>query len=172
MSEVEVLYEGRFLRVCRRGRWEYAERTNAAGAVVIVAVTPDDRVLITEQIRPPVNDRVLELPAGLIGDRSPDEGYRDAAVRELEEETGFRAGEISLLTDGPSTAGLTSEHVILVLASQLTRVGPGGGDDTEDIQVHEVPRAKVNDWLARRHSDGALIDPKVYAGLYFLFRDP
>ena len=171
MSEVEVLYEGRFLRMCRRGCWEYAERTNAVGAVVIVAVTPDDRVLLTEQARPPVNDNVLELPAGLIGDQSDQEDYRAAAIRELEEETGFRASEITALTDGPSTAGLSNERVILVRASRLERVGPGGGDDTEDIRVHAVPRTEVDEWLARRHADGALIDPKVYAGLYFLFRD-
>lgn len=171
MTTAEVLYEGRFLRVCRRGRWEYAERTNAVGAVVIVAVTPDDRVLLTEQARPPVNDSVLELPAGLIGDQSFDENFRDAAIRELEEETGFRAGEIRLLTDGPSTAGLSNEHVILVRASHLERVGPGGGDETEDIRVHAVPTTEVDAWLARRHADGTLIDPKIYAGLYFLFRD-
>ena len=171
MSAVEVLYEGHFLRVCRRGRWEYVERSNATGAVVIVAVTDDDRVLLTEQVRPPVDAPVLELPAGLIGDQPGEENYREAAVRELEEETGFRAADISLLTDGPSAAGLSNEQVVLVRASGLKRVGPGGGDDTEDIQVHEIPRDEVGDWLAQRRAQGTLIDPKVYAGLYFLFRD-
>ncbi len=171
MTTTEVLYEGQFLRMCRRDRWEYVERTNASGAVVIVAVTPDGRVLLTEQPRPPVDAPVLELPAGLIGDQPFDENYQDTAIRELEEETGFRADEITTLTDGPSTAGLSNETVILVRASKLERVGPGGGDDTEDIRVHEIPCSEVDDWLARRRADGALIDPKVYAGLYFLFRD-
>ena len=170
MSAVEVLYEGKFLRLCRRGRWEYAERTGATGAVVILALTPDDCVLLTEQIRPPVDAPVLELPAGLIGDQPGEENYRDTAIRELEEETGYRSSEITLLTDGPSTAGLSNEQVFLVRAGGLERIGPGGGDDTEDIRVHAIPRTEVHDWLAKWRADGALIDPKVYAGLYFLFR--
>lgn len=168
MPTEETLYEGQFLRVCRRGRWEYAERTNARGAVVILAVTPDDRVLFTEQFRPPVEDRVIELPAGLVGDQPGEENVHDAAMRELLEETGYRATRIRPLTDGPSTAGFSNERVALVRALDLEQAGPGGGDASEDIRVHEIPRETVHAWLEERHAAGALIDPKVYAGLYFL----
>ena len=171
MPASDILFEGRFLRLRRRGSWEYAERTNAAGAVVIVAVTSDDRVLFTEQTRPPVDARVVELPAGLIGDQPGEHDYRTTARRELEEETGYRASRITLLTEGPSTAGLSNEHVVLVRAEGLERVGAGGGDDSEDITVYEIRREQIDGWLEQQRAEGLLVDPKVYAGLYFLSRD-
>jgi ADP-ribose pyrophosphatase len=58
-----------------------------------------------------------------------------------------------------------------VRARGLTRVGPGGGDSTEEIIVHHVPRAGVAAWLADRAAAGYSLDPKLYAGLYFLERD-
>jgi ADP-ribose pyrophosphatase len=65
---------------------------------------------------------------------------------------------------------MTSEVLTFFAAHDLVRVSPGGGDDSEDIVVHEVPRAAVHDWLAQRHAEGVMADPKVYAGLYFLDR--
>ena len=61
--------------------------------VAIIAVTDEDKLLLVEQHRPPVNQTVLELPAGLVGDLSdhPMEDLEQAAQRELLEETGYRA---------------------------------------------------------------------------------
>ena len=61
----ETRYEGDWLRVVRRGKWEYAERTHGEGmAVIIVAVTPGDGLLFVEQFRVPTGSRTIELPAG------------------------------------------------------------------------------------------------------------
>lgn len=165
----ETLYGGRFLRLMRRGRWEYAERVNPGGAVVIVAVTPDGDLLLTEQYRAPLGRPVIELPAGLVGDTPgrETEAWEAAAARELEEETGWRAGRFERLTEGPTTAGLSNETAILVRAFDLVRVGDGGGDATEDITVHAVPLVEAPAWLAAREREGIPLDPKVYAGLYF-----
>lgn len=168
----DVLGAGRFLRLVREGHWEWAERTNAHGVVVIVALTPADEVLFVEQHRIPVGARVLEMPAGLAGDDpgSAGEALATAAGRELEEETGWRAGRIEWLTHGPVSAGMTSEVLTFFLARDLARVSAGGGVEGEDIVVHAVPRSGAHAWLAERHAAGVLADPKVYAGLYFLER--
>ena len=51
-------------------------------------------------------------------------------------------------------------------------MGPGGGDETEDIRVHEIPRTDAAAWLSARMREGYSIDPKLYAGLWFLDRNP
>ena len=113
--------------------------------------------------------RVIELPAGLAGD-APGQAGEDlaqAARRELYEECGYEAGQLELLTEGPPSAGLSSEYISLFKATGLRQTGPGGGDASEAITVHKVPLAEVHAWLEARRGEGLMIDPKVYAGLYF-----
>lgn len=166
----EVLASGKFLRLVRRDGWEWAERTNTSGVVVIAALTPAGEVLLVEQDRMPVGARVLEMPAGLAGDvaGAEDEALAEAARRELVEETGWDAEHLEEVTGGPVSAGMTSETLTFFRATGLRRVGNGGGDPSEDIVVHAVPLAGVEAWIRARQSEGVLVDPKVYAGLYFL----
>jgi ADP-ribose pyrophosphatase len=173
MTETETLFNGRWLRLKRRGTWEYAERANPGGAVIVVAVTAGDEVVFVEQYRVPIMARTIEMPAGLIGDLHGHD-HEDAvasAQRELEEETGYRAERIEFVMEGPSSAGMSNEMVTFVRAFGLTKVGAGGGDEGENITVHLVPRATCARWLAQKMSEGYSIDPKLYAGLYFLDRD-
>ncbi len=167
-----VLCSGRFLNLVREGRWEYADRTNATGAAIIVPVTDAEEVVLVEQYRIPVHARTLEFPAGLIGDveHLSSEANAEAARRELIEETGYDATLIEALTHGPASSGLTSETVTLFLATGLRRVGNGGGVEHEEIVVHEVPLREIHEWLDRKAGAGLLIDPKIYAGLYFVHR--
>ena len=76
----KVLASGKYLRLLAQGHWEFAERVNATGAVVIVALTDEGRLLLVEQYRIPVGCPVIELPAGLVGDvpetESPAPGIR------------------------------------------------------------------------------------------------
>ena len=166
----ETLYEGEYLRLRRRGSWEYAERTNASSAAIIVAVTPDD--CIVKQYRVPFACRSIEMPAGLVGDLGDDESIETAAVRELLEETGWQAGHVEVLMTGPSSSGMSNELVAFVRARDLVRVHAGGGDETEDITVHEIPRAQAAAWLDAKRREGFSIDPKLYAGLWFVERNP
>ncbi|HQX25310.1 MAG TPA: NUDIX hydrolase [Pseudomonadota bacterium] len=173
MTETETLFNGRWLRIRKRGTWEFAERTNPGGAVIVVATTDADEVLFVEQYRVPIECLTIEMPAGLVGDLEGQahEGVVETAQRELEEETGYRAGRIDFVMAGPSSAGMSNEQVAFVRARGLQRVGAGGGDETEEIVVHHVPREGVAAWLAGRAAAGYSIDPKLYAGLYFLERD-
>jgi len=162
---VRVLYEGEFLRLLRRRHWEYVERANSSGVAVIVAVTAESELLLVEQYRLPVAQPVIELPAGLVGDIEADESLLEAAQRELIEETGYRAERMEVLAEGPTTAGLSNEVTTFCAAHGLTRVGPGGGDASEDIVVHPVALGKLREWLKDREQRTA-IDPKLYAGLW------
>lgn len=170
MTETETLCNGKWLRLKRRGRWEYAERTNPGGGVMIIAVTPEDRLLFVEQYRPAIESMTIEMPAGLVGDvaTSSGESAVDAAHRELVEETGYRAGRIDFLMEGPTSAGMSNEILAFVRAHDLVRVEAGGGDETEEIIVHEVPRREAAAWLVERIRAGYSIDPKMFAGLYML----
>lgn len=170
MSDEKTLYQGRFLRLVQCGRWEYVQRSNARCGVVVVAVTPDGRVLMVDQYRAPLRKRVIEMPAGLVGDDAggEDEPVERAALRELWEETGWRAERVEWLTEGPPSPGLASEQLVFCRAHGLAPDGPGGGDEFEDIRVHAVPAAGFTAWLAERREAGCLIDPKVYTGLFFI----
>lgn len=166
----KTLWEGKFLAIKSRKRWEFADRPGTTGIVVIVPVTSDEELLLVEQYRPPVDARVIELPAGLAGDLADarDESLQTAAERELLEEAGYAGGSWKSLTSGPPSAGLSSEVVTFFLADGVTRQTDGGGDASEDIQVHRIPLASLPEWLETACERGAMVDPKVYAGLYFL----
>jgi ADP-ribose pyrophosphatase len=168
------LFTGRFLALVREGHWEYAERVNATGAAIIVAVTENSRLLLVEQYRIPCHARTIELPAGIIGDEpsARDESHAETARRELLEETGYAAERMESLVTGPASSGLASELVTLFRATGLRRETSGGGVGHESIIVHEVPLAGVHAWLTEKARAGLLIDPKVYAGLYFVSRHP
>ncbi len=165
----EALYSGKFLNLVKEGRWEYCERCNCQGAVMIFACAPENKVLLVEEFRPPINSRCLCFPAGLSNDVG-EESHTEAARRELLEETGYEAADMHYLFTGPSSPGLTSETLHFFLASGLRRVADGGGTDNENITVREVPLEDIDAWLAEQTAAGTVIDPRIYTGLYFLLR--
>jgi ADP-ribose pyrophosphatase len=168
----KVLFEGRHVRLVKRGQWEYAERKSVTGIVGIVAVTDDGKLVLVEQYRPPVGRSVIELPAGLAGDDAAHEGeaLEQAARRELLEETGYEAARMEYACAGAASAGITSEIISMYLASGLRKTGPGAGDGSEKITVHEVPLDQVHPWLQQQAGLGKVVDLKVFAGMA-LIRD-
>lgn len=168
----ETIGEGKFLRLVRDGRWEIAERTNCQGAVAIIAVTADDQLILTEQHRPAVGKLVIDVAAGLSGDEPGQQGEALilSAQRELLEETGFVAKKLVLVADCPSSPGLTNEIVSYFFAKNVRKEGNGGGVSHEQITVHTPTIATISRWLKRQVKLGKLIDPKVYAALYFVLK--
>ncbi len=162
----EILGEGKFLRLVREDGWERVE-SRASGAAAILGVTDAEEILFVEQYRPPVKSRVIELPAGIVGEpeAEPGEVAIEAARRELLEETGYEAGEIRFLGSGPSSAGMAAEIVELFFATSLVKRHAGGGVGGEDIAVHVVPWKEVREWLARKRAEGDMVDLRVYAAL-------
>lgn len=172
-ADIEELHRGKFLRLLRDRHWEYVTRVNSTGAGFIAALTDAGEVVLVEQYRLPLHARTIELPAGMIGDEDAFKGESVIAstMRELEEETGFRGTHAEVLLSGPVAAGMTSEMLHLVRIRGLQRVGAGGGVDGEDITVHLVPLAQIDGWLQAKAAEGLLIEPRIYAALYFLVRD-
>jgi ADP-ribose pyrophosphatase len=168
--EHEVLWAGRFIDVVRIGRWEFVRRKNITGIVGIVPITRDNKLVLIEQYRPPIGGKVMELPAGLVGDipMHHNEPLEQAARRELLEETGYEAERMDVLFEGSVTPGLCDEQITFFLATGLRKVEAGGGDETEDIVVHDIPMESVMDFLKDKRGKGILIDLKIYSAMFFL----
>ena len=161
MSEPEeILWEGRYLAAKRRGKWEYVSRTRSISAAVILAVD-EGAVILVEQYRVPLGCACLELPAGLIGDEEEGEAVESAAIRELEEETGYRAARMTDLGTFYSSPGMVSESFTLLRAEGLERTGEGGGVAGENIKVHRVPLAELPAFVAARRKAGCAIDVRL-----------
>lgn len=161
-ADEQVVWQGRYVVAKTRGRWEYVGRARQIRAAVTLAVE-DAHVLLVEQYRVPLGRNCIELPAGLIGD---DDGAQDeddlvAAARELEEETGYRAARLESLGEYWSSPGMVSESFTLVRATGLTRVGAGGGTDSENITVHRVALTDVSEFLEARRREGCAIDVRL-----------
>jgi len=156
----QVEWEGKYLRLVRDGVWEYVERCGGVRAVVILA-EDDGKVVLVEQYRVPLGRRCLELPAGLVGDEDPEAGVEDTAIKELEEETGFTAERIELLGEYFSSPGMAAEGFTLVRAHGLKRVGEGGGNEHEEIEVHLVRRSDLAEFVAKKRGEGCAIDVKM-----------
>ncbi|OYU33463.1 NUDIX hydrolase [Novosphingobium sp. PASSN1] len=159
----ETRWQGRFIAAKTRGRWEYVSRARGIKAAVILAFTPEDEVVLVEQFRVPLGRPCIELPAGLIGDDAggEDEDAATAAIRELEEETGYHAARMEDLGEYYSSPGMVTEAFTLFRAYDLTRIGPGGGVEGEGITVHHVPRTQLADFLAAKRAQGYAIDVRM-----------
>ena len=157
----QVMWAGRFITAKTRGKWEYVTRSRGIRAAVILAVDEADHVLLVEQFRVPLGRPCIELPAGLIGDHGENEDATDAAARELEEETGYRAARMESLGEFYSSPGMVSESFTLLRAHDLTKVGPGGGVDGEDITVHRVPITGIGQFITESRARGLGIDVRL-----------
>jgi len=133
-----------------------------SGAVTIIALDGEGRVLLVRQHRHATGRALLELPAGTL---ERDEDPEACARRELEEETGFRAGRLGRLGGFFVAPGYCTEYIRAYLATDL-QPGRAGGDDDEDIQVLLLPLAEV----LRLAETGELEDAKSLATLLLYLR--
>jgi len=156
----QTVWQGRFLEMKKRGRWEYVGRVGGVQAAVVIAIDRGHLLLI-EQYRVPLGRPCLELPAGLVGDESEDETVEMSAARELEEETGYHPDKVEIIGRFASSPGMVSETFCLVRATGLTKTGEGGGEPGENIIVHRVPVAQVPAFVAAKRAQGMFMDVKL-----------
>ena len=159
-APAEVMWQGKYIRALKRGRWEYVSRVGDVRAVVILAEY-EGKMILVDQPRIAVGGRCLELPAGLVGDEDPGATVEGTAVKELEEETGFTARHVERLGDFHASPGMLSESFTLVRAHGITRIGEGGGTEHEDIRVHLVARGEIPAFIEQMRGEGFAIDAKL-----------
>jgi ADP-ribose pyrophosphatase len=162
----DVLYTGKvFDLVVDRvalpsGREGVREVARHPGGSVIIPLFADGTVLLVEQLRYPLGKRLLELPAGK---RAAGEEPASAARRELEEETGYRAGRIEKLLAIYTTPGFCDEELHLFRALDLTAVpgGPRREEGEHSMTLHRMPLDQARALIEQ----GAIADAKTIIGL-------
>jgi ADP-ribose pyrophosphatase len=156
-GDPDTVWEGKYIQVRKLGTWEWVSRTRGVSAAVILAVD-EGHVILVEQYRVPLASQCIELPAGLVGDEEEGEDPKTAAIRELEEETGYRAERAVELGRFHASPGMSSEGFVLLRAEGLTKVGEGGGVESEDIIVHRVPVAQIPAFVNGKRREGCAVD--------------
>ena len=157
------IYEGRVvsLRVdtvtLPGGRTATREIVEHRAAAVIVPLDGMGNVLLERQFRKAVDSILLEIPAGVL---EAGEAAEDGARRELEEETGYRAGRLERLGGFYSSPGFCTEFLHAFLATELTP-GPARTEADEDIEPVWVPLARIRELIA----SGEVRDAKSVASL-------
>lgn len=154
----------------KRGKkkiWECVERTNSRKIVAVFAVTRKKEALLVKQYRFPHEKSVVELPAGL-ADRKG-ETFSQTARRELLEETGYRAGKIMKILEGPYNAGLTSDILAVFFAPnvQEEKITPADSDDSEIIELMKIPLSELVDFCSKKHKNFS-VDIKILGSLKIL----
>ena len=166
-DEIKTIAEGKYLGLYVKDTWEFAKRPNSTACVGILPILNREDIILIEQYRIPTQSRVIEIPAGLVGDEVEfaGESMAETANRELIEETGY-SGKITPLIASPTSAGMTPELTHLFAATELTKVGDGGGVAGEDITVHIVPLGSMDKFLTEKENEGYHIDFKIHASLW------
>ena len=131
------------------------------GAAVILPLLPDGRIVTIRHFRRAVDKELIELPAGTL---EPGETPAQTAFRELEEETGYRAGSLEPVIEFFPSPGILTERMYIFVATDLTQVGQRL-EESERIRVHIVTREEA--W--RLLVDGCLEDGKTIAALGLFF---
>jgi ADP-ribose pyrophosphatase len=162
----ELMWAGRYVRALKRGNWEYASRANNINAVVILAEY-EGKVILIDQPRVAPDCRCVELPAGLVGDHDPNATAETTAIKELEEETGFTCDRVERLGEFYASPGMLSESFTLVRAHGVRKIGEGGGDEHEDINVHLVPRVEIPNFVEQKRAEGFGVDVKLLIFMNF-----
>jgi ADP-ribose pyrophosphatase len=160
----QTIYEGNIIRLqldqvtLPDGRTSQREIVKHPGAVAVVAITDENKLVLVRQFRKPLEKTILEIPAGKL---EPGEDPRVCAFRELEEETGYRAEEMTPLVSFYTSPGFADEIIHLYVASGLHR-GEARPDQDEFVELVELTLPEA--W--QRIADGEICDAKTVAAVY------
>jgi ADP-ribose pyrophosphatase len=160
----QTIYEGNIIRLqldqvtLPDGRTSQREIVKHPGAVAVVAITDEKKLVLVRQFRKPLEKTILEIPAGKL---EPGEDPRVCAFRELEEETGYRAEEMTHLVSFYTSPGFADEIIHLYVATGLQR-GEARPDQDEFVELVELTLPEA--W--QRIADGEICDAKTVAAVY------
>lgn len=154
-GSILTLYKDTVIANGIEAEWDYIHHN---GAAAVVAVTDDGKLMMVRQYRNAIDRTTLEIPAGKLD--SPDESTLECAKRELEEETGYRAGDISYLLTVNSAVAFCNEKIDIYLAKNLTKTKQNlDEDEVVDVEIWEI------DDLKKMIFEGKLNDSKTVAAI-------
>lgn len=162
----EILYEGKVFKLDRlkillpNGETAQRDVIRHNGGVGIIAVKEDGKILFVEQFRKAIDKKIFEIPAGKL---ELGEDPKECALRELEEETGYKARKIEFLGKIVMAPGFADEYIHLFYANDLYK-GIKGGDRDEFINLYEFDLNEVNQMIL----NGEIFDSKTISGMKFL----
>lgn len=162
----KVMYDGNFITVCKDnvrlpdGSTSTREYLTHPGAVAVLALLDNGKLVMERQFRYPLHREFIELPAGKIDDQ---EHILDCAQRELLEETGYVAREWIHLTTAWPCIGYADERMEYFLARGLSHQG-SQLDEGEFLEVFELSLAEALEWVRA----GKIDDSKTIIGLFWL----
>lgn len=128
------------------------------GGAVVVALTPDNKIPLVKQYRFAFDETVIELPAGKLEDA---ENPRKCAIRELAEETGYKAEKFTEIGQIYTTPGFCDEVLHVYLAENLTAGEPSREEGEEDMQVVEFTLDEIKEKIR----EGKIVDGKTISGI-------
>ena len=164
----EQVFEGRFLKVQRDtvslpdGGQAWREFIRHPGAVAVLALAEDGRLVMERQYRYPVRQTMIEFPAGKL---DAGEGGLACAQRELLEETGYRARRWAKAGVMHPVIGYATEVIEVWFADELS-LGDRQLDEGEFLDVFTATQQELEDWMR----DGLLTDAKTVVGMMWLLQ--
>ncbi len=168
MPNPKLLFRGKHLHLLSRGHWEYAHRPHATGIVGIVAITDSKKIILVEQYLPPLDKASSNSPP--VSSATPGNSKRTPRRRRpprVARRNRLHRRQHEAPHRRHPSAGICDELITLFLATGLVKTAAGGGDDSEDITVHEVPLQSAFRWLESQRKSGKLLDLKIHSALYF-----
>ncbi len=159
----ETVYDGKLFKVVREkvrianGNERPREIVVHPGAVALVVVDNDDRLILVRQYRRAADSVLLEIPAGT---REPGEDAETCARRELSEETGYEAASVERLGGFYSAPGFCTEYLECFLMRDL-KEKPGTADDDENIEIERLTTGEAVQAIER----GDIRDAKSISGI-------
>ena len=166
-----VLAPGRYLTFVDDAGWEYVTRHGVTGIVVLVAITPAREIVLVEQYRAPVGKRVIELPAGIVGDVPGHERESLPSRRTASslEETGFEASEMVELVARADRRGRVRRDGDVLRRRAASGASARAAATTPRTSTCTSCRSRRSRRSSPRSAPrGCAVDPKIFAGLYLV----
>lgn len=164
----ETIYEGRIIDVKKdqvrlpNGKNGTRELVKHPGAVGIIPITADDRLIVVEQYRKPLERSIVEIPAGKL---EPGEEPVVTAVRELEEETGYGANDFTYLQTIATSPGFADEVIHLYIAKDLYKIEqPASPDEDEFVELMDISLEEAEEMM----QDGRIYDAKTVIAVMWM----
>ncbi|WP_096270522.1 NUDIX hydrolase [Paucisalibacillus globulus] len=166
-TQTKVIYEGKVVQLqvedvlLPNGKEAKRELIKHPGAVAIIPITKDKKIVMVEQYRKPLEKSIIEIPAGKL---EKGESPEITAVRELEEETGYTTKKLTKVTSFYTSPGFADEIMHIYVSDELEKLDfPPALDEDEFVEIHELTLAEAKQYIQEQRIHDA---KTIYAILY------